>query len=91
MDLATDKLMKDVKTVVGNAEDLLKATARQGGEQIDRIKDAGVDLDKSVRANPWTAVGVAAGIGLVLGDAFPVVLEAWSDLWSQVSVRASAH
>jgi ElaB/YqjD/DUF883 family membrane-anchored ribosome-binding protein len=82
MDVTTDKLMKDLKAVVGNAEDLLKATADQGGEQIARIraraeesvrvararmKDVGGELDEQVRENPWTAVGIAAGIGLVLG------------------------
>ena len=82
MDVSSDKLMKDLKAVVNNAEDLLKATADQGGEQIARIraraeesvrvararmKDVGGELDEQVRENPWTAVGIAAGIGLVLG------------------------
>lgn len=82
MEITSDKLMKDLKAVVNNAEDLLKATADQGGEQIARIraraeesvrvararmKDIGGDLDEQVRENPWTAVGIAAGIGLVLG------------------------
>ena len=82
MDVSSDKLMKDLKAVVNNAEDLLKATADQGGEQIARIraraedsvrvarariKDVGGELDAQVRENPWNAVGIAAGIGLVLG------------------------
>ena len=82
MDLSSDKLMHDLKTVVGDAEDLLKATASQGGEQIARIRaraeqsvraararlnDAGGELDQQVREHPWTAVGIAAGVGLVLG------------------------
>jgi ElaB/YqjD/DUF883 family membrane-anchored ribosome-binding protein len=82
MDMTTDKLMHDLKAVVGDAEDLLKATAGQSGEQIARIrvraeesvrtararmKDAGLQFDEQVRENPWTAVGIAAGAGLVLG------------------------
>jgi ElaB/YqjD/DUF883 family membrane-anchored ribosome-binding protein len=82
MDVSSDKLMKDLKAVVNNAEDLLKATADQGGEQIARIraraedsvrvararmKDIGGELDAQVRENPWNAVGIAAGVGLVLG------------------------
>jgi ElaB/YqjD/DUF883 family membrane-anchored ribosome-binding protein len=82
MDVTTDKLVQDLKTVVGDAEDLLKATANQGGEQIARIRaraeesvrqarariqDAGGDFDAQVRENPWTAIGIAAGVGLVLG------------------------
>ena len=82
MDVSSDKLMKVLKAVVNNAEDLLKATADQGGEQIARIraraedsvrvararmKDLGGELDAQVRENPWNAVGIAAGVGLVLG------------------------
>lgn len=82
MDVTTDKLMHDLKNVVGDAEDLLKATATESGEQIARIRaraeesvrsararmnDAGLQLDEQVRENPWTAIGIAAGVGLVLG------------------------
>lgn len=38
MDVTTDKLVKDLRTVVGDAEALLEATASQGGEQIARIR-----------------------------------------------------
>ena len=82
MERATDKLMQDLRAVVGDAEELLKATAGQAGERIEKIrtraeesvrvararmKDVGGELDEQVRENPWTAVGIAAGIGLVLG------------------------
>jgi len=93
MDAPTEKLMQDLKTVVGDAEDLLKATASQSGEHISRIRSraeeslriarerikevtssaeaqaraAAREVDAQVREHPWTAVGVAAGIGLVLG------------------------
>jgi ElaB/YqjD/DUF883 family membrane-anchored ribosome-binding protein len=82
MEANTDKLMQDLKAVVSDAEDLLKATASQSGEQIARVRaraeesvriararmnDMGVQLDGQVREHPWTAVGVAAGVGLVLG------------------------
>ena len=89
----TDKLMNDLKAVVGDAEDLLKATASQSGEHIariraraeeslrsarERMKDittaaeaqaaaAAREVNRQVHDNPWTAVGVAAGVGLVLG------------------------
>lgn len=82
MDVTTDKLVQDLKAVVGDAEDLLKATASEGNERIERVRaraaesvraararleDAGIDIDARVREQPWTAIGVAAGIGLVLG------------------------
>lgn len=93
MDMTTDKLMQDLRAVVGNAEELLKATADQSGEQITRIRtrvedslrvararmkdithaaeaqalDAAREVNTQVQDHPWTAVGVAAGIGLVAG------------------------
>jgi len=38
METTTDKLVQDMKAAVIDAEDLLKATANQGGEQIARIR-----------------------------------------------------
>jgi len=93
MDVTTDKLMQDLKTVVVDAEDLLKATANQGGEQIARIRtraeeslrvararikdmtqvaeaqarEAAGEVHRQVQENPWTAVGVAAGVGVLVG------------------------
>lgn len=80
--VTSEKLMNDLRVVVGDAEDLLKATANQGGEQVARIraraeeslraargrlKEAGDGVNAKVHENPWTAVGVAAGVGLLLG------------------------
>jgi ElaB/YqjD/DUF883 family membrane-anchored ribosome-binding protein len=88
-----DKLVNDMRTVISDAEDLLRATANQAGEKIavarERIQDslhqAKVKLaeaeavvreqakqaarytDDYVHDNPWKAIGVAAGIGLLLG------------------------
>ena len=93
MQVATEKMMQDLRAVVGDAEDLLKATAGQTGERVDkiraraeeslrnartRIQAAGSDvqaaaqaaarqLDGEVREHPWTAIGVAAGVGLIAG------------------------
>jgi ElaB/YqjD/DUF883 family membrane-anchored ribosome-binding protein len=82
MDMSTEKLMSDLRTVVTDAEDLLKATATQTGERVEKVraraeeslrlarvsmKNAGAEIDDQVRQNPWTAVGVAAGLALVLG------------------------
>jgi ElaB/YqjD/DUF883 family membrane-anchored ribosome-binding protein len=77
-----DKLTRDLRAVVTDAEDLLKATAGQAGERIEKararaeeslslartnLRDASSQLNEQVRQNPWTAVGVAAGAALVLG------------------------
>jgi len=91
--VTSEKLMQDMRVVVTDAEDLLKATAGQTGERIEKIRakaeeslraarnrmqmagkarqetatDAVDTGDEQVHRNPWTAVGIAAGVGLVLG------------------------
>jgi ElaB/YqjD/DUF883 family membrane-anchored ribosome-binding protein len=91
--VSSDKLMKDLRMVMADAEELLKATAGQAGEKVSeararvedsvrmakealgelgeealvRTREAAASADDYVHENPWTAVGVAAGIGLVVG------------------------
>lgn len=88
-----EKLVADMKIVVGDAEELLRATANLAGEKVgelreriqERLRDAKVRIadaevalrdktkaaaratDDFVNDNPWKAVGVAAGVGLLLG------------------------
>ena len=91
--VTTDKLMQDLRVVIGDADDLLKATANQTGERVQqlrarteeslrgvraRLEVATQDMDRTareavqhvdaqVREYPWTAVGIAAGFGVLLG------------------------
>ncbi|MCL4720890.1 MAG: DUF883 family protein [Gammaproteobacteria bacterium] len=37
------------------------------GEAVEQMKEAAESADEFVRGNPWQAVGIAAGVGLVLG------------------------
>jgi ElaB/YqjD/DUF883 family membrane-anchored ribosome-binding protein len=37
------------------------------GEAMDRAKGAARDADEYVHDNPWTAIGVAAAAGVILG------------------------
>ena len=88
-----EKLVQDLKVVVSDAEELLRATASQAGEKvaavrekvqeslhrakiklaeaedilIDKGKQAARQTDEYVHDNPWKAVGIAAGIGFVIG------------------------
>jgi ElaB/YqjD/DUF883 family membrane-anchored ribosome-binding protein len=88
-----EKLVTDLKTLIADAEELLRASANQAGEKItvarqrieqsliegkksladaerlflERGKEAADMADDYVRENPWSAVGIAAGVGLVLG------------------------
>ena len=87
------KLVSDMKIVVSDAEEILRATAGVAGEKMvdlreqiaDRLHDAKMRLadaeaalvdktkaaaratDDYVNENPWQAVGIAAGVGLLLG------------------------
>jgi ElaB/YqjD/DUF883 family membrane-anchored ribosome-binding protein len=88
-----DKLIADMKVVVADAEELLRATANQAGDKVgelrgkiqdhlitarasladaqaaavERAKQVGRATDDYVQDNPWRSVGIAAGIGLVVG------------------------
>ncbi|HXU42429.1 MAG TPA: DUF883 family protein [Burkholderiales bacterium] len=77
-----ENMMKDLRAVLADAEELLRATADEAGPKVqevraraeeslraarEHLKSAGGELDSQVRANPWAAVGIAAGVGLVVG------------------------
>lgn len=89
----TEKLMADLRLLVGDAEKLLDATAGQASEAtsevrtriqatlaqarsslgqlqesaVARAKAASKATDEYVHENPWKSIGVAAGIGLLVG------------------------
>ena len=91
--VSKEKLMQDLRMVVADAEELLRATASQTGEKvsaareriqghldaakerledaeammIEKTKAAALATDEYVHDNPWRAVGIAAGVGLVVG------------------------
>ncbi len=91
--ITRDKLVADLKLVVSDAEELLRATAGQAGEKVAaarakaeeglgraraRLKDlegevaergrqAARATDEFVHREPWKAVGIAAGVGLIVG------------------------
>ena len=51
-------------------ESLRQARQRLHGmeeELVTRARDAAKDTDRYVRDNPWQSIGVAAGVGLLLG------------------------
>ena len=87
------KIVSDMKVVVSDAEEILRATAGIAGEKIvdlrerisERLSDAKLRLadaeaalvektkaaaratDDYVHEKPWQAVGIAAGIGFLVG------------------------
>jgi ElaB/YqjD/DUF883 family membrane-anchored ribosome-binding protein len=92
-EVSKDKLVAEMKVVMADAEELLKATASAAGDKVsaararmedslrtarvkvaeaqevvvDRAKAAARATDDYVHANPWRAVGIGAGVGLVIG------------------------
>jgi len=65
----TDKLVHDLRLVVEDAEDLIKATASQGGEKVSaaRAKAAVQATDQYAHENAWTAIGTGASLGFLVG------------------------
>jgi ElaB/YqjD/DUF883 family membrane-anchored ribosome-binding protein len=88
-----EKLMSDLRTVIADAEEVLKVTADQAtagaadlrvrmqerlqqarirlhdlqDSAVARAKAAGHAADDYVHEHPWKAIGVAAGIGMIIG------------------------
>ncbi len=88
-----DKMITELRTVISDAEELLRMTADEAGDgaaslrgrvkdrmnqakedlirmqdvAITKAREAGDAADEFVHENPWQSIGVAAGIGLVVG------------------------
>jgi ElaB/YqjD/DUF883 family membrane-anchored ribosome-binding protein len=89
MQEANQKLLLDLKVVVADAEELIKATAGQAGEKLTQVRArlaaalesaketcqeleqktvaAAKSTDKVIREHPYESIGVAFGVGLLLG------------------------
>ena len=92
-DASKERLVSDMKVLVADTEELLRATATQAGEKasaareriqatlsttkaklieaeravLEKTKQAARATDDYVHDNPWQAVGIAAGVGFLLG------------------------
>ena len=86
---ANQRLAGDLKLVMRDAEDLLKATAGEAGEKVkevrsrlaaalesakascERLQDKTVEAakatDRVIRDHPYESIGVAFGVGLLIG------------------------
>ena len=86
---ANQRLAGDLKVVMRDAEDLLKATAGQASEKVaevrtrlagalesaketcqhlqDKTVEAAKATDKVIRNHPYESMGVAFGVGLLIG------------------------
>jgi len=86
---AQEKMADDLKGVVRDAEDLMKATTGQAGERLTEIRnrlkaametakvnatklkeksvEAAKATDQVIRTHPYESLGVAFGVGLLIG------------------------
>jgi ElaB/YqjD/DUF883 family membrane-anchored ribosome-binding protein len=86
---ANEKLARDLKQVMCDAEDLLKATAGPAGEKISEVRtrlagalesaratsahlqdktvQAAKATDRVIREHPYESIGIAFGVGLLVG------------------------
>jgi len=86
---ANEQLVRDLKAVVRDAEELVKATAGQAGEKLTEVRGrlaaalesakgtcheleektvaAAKATDCCIRQHPYESIGVAFGVGLLIG------------------------
>jgi ElaB/YqjD/DUF883 family membrane-anchored ribosome-binding protein len=61
----------DIRDFRGETDDAMQAAKRQLNEVMDtvseRAREYGRYADEQVQQNPWTAVGVGFGVGVVMG------------------------
>ena len=70
----SEQLMDQLRAVAREAEELLQATADQTGARVEELRERARDaleaargMDDQVRKNPWAAVAIAAGVGVLIG------------------------
>jgi len=86
---ANERLKGDLKAVVRDAEELVKATAGQASEKVSEVRNrlatalesaketcqrleektvaAAKVTDQTIREHPYESIGVAFGLGLLVG------------------------
>jgi len=82
MEAASDKLMQELREVVAAAEEFLATAGSHNAERLKEVRDrteaalrdararlegAGEELEDRVRKHPFAALGIAAGVGLIVG------------------------
>jgi ElaB/YqjD/DUF883 family membrane-anchored ribosome-binding protein len=86
---ANARLASDLKAVIRDAEELVKATAGQAGEKVTELRGrltaamesakascqrleertvaAAKATDRTIREHPYESIGIAFGVGLLVG------------------------
>ena len=86
---ANERLANDLKTLMHDAQELMKVTAGAAGEKVTEMRDrltaaietakenceqweentvaAAKATDRTIREHPYESIGIAFGVGLLLG------------------------
>ena len=82
MSATGEKIVSDVKVLASDTEELVRARAAEASERLakleaaaagrarealEKAKSAAAATDQYVHVHPWMGIGIAAGIGLILG------------------------
>jgi ElaB/YqjD/DUF883 family membrane-anchored ribosome-binding protein len=66
-----EALAKHLATIRKDIEGLAGAMAQAGSDQAERVQDAAIEalgaIETAVRRNPTQAIGIALGIGFLVG------------------------
>ena len=66
-----NKAPSNVQEMPGSTEETLRSVRETMDEYMnaatDRAREAAAKADRQVQQNPWTAVGVGFGVGMVFG------------------------
>lgn len=87
--LHTDKIVRDLKVLIQDSEELLAATAENAGERLKEVRgrlshalsnakgtakeleakaiEKAKQADRVIRDHPYQSIGVAFGVGVLLG------------------------
>ena len=67
----TEKLMAELRAVARDVDALMQTASAASGQELrdagENAREAATEIDAQVRRNPWAAVGIAAGVGLLVG------------------------
>lgn len=71
LDDAPSGIAREYHNLLSDLEDLLAATRASignlGGEIAKRARTGATVTDNYVRAQPWQAIGISAGVGVLIG------------------------
>ena len=84
----TDRTLNKMREIPSRAEDVAYDTRARLNEAVatvsQRARDAAEYTHRQVQANPWTAVGVGFGFGVVLGAVLALAISSQRSYISRI-------